>query len=52
MMIRKLKHYFLAHTIRVTSDQTLVRVLQSKEETGWISQWEVEIVQYDVEFVP
>jgi hypothetical protein len=30
----------------------LVRVLQSKEATGRITQWAVEIGQYDVEFVP
>jgi hypothetical protein len=29
-----------------------VHVLQSKEETGWIAQWAVEIGLYDVEFVP
>jgi hypothetical protein len=31
MMIRKLKHYFLAHTVRVVSDRPLAHVLQSKE---------------------
>jgi hypothetical protein len=30
---RKLKHYFLAHTIQIKSDRPLVRVLQSKEAT-------------------
>jgi hypothetical protein len=34
MMTRKLKHYFLAHTVRVVSDRPLARVLQSKEATG------------------
>jgi hypothetical protein len=34
MMIRKLKHYFLAHTVWVVSDCPLARVLQSKEATG------------------
>jgi hypothetical protein len=29
----------------------LVRVLQSKEATGRIAQWAVEIGQYDVELV-
>jgi hypothetical protein len=34
MMIRKLKHYFLAHTVWVVSNRPLARVLQSKEATG------------------
>jgi hypothetical protein len=52
MTIRKLKRYFLAHTVHVTSDQSLACVFQSKEATGWIAQWVVEISQYDVEFIP
>jgi hypothetical protein len=48
----KLKHYFLAHSIHVVSDQPLMSVLQSKEATWRIAQWEVEISQYDVEFIP
>jgi hypothetical protein len=52
MTTRKLKHYFLAHTVRVVSDRSLARVLQSKEATGRVAQWAVEIGQYDVEFVP
>jgi hypothetical protein len=31
---RKLKHYFLMHTVRVVSDRPLAQVLQSKEATG------------------
>jgi hypothetical protein len=34
MMTRKLKHYFLAHTVWVMSDRPLARALQSKEATG------------------
>jgi hypothetical protein len=52
MMTRKLKHYFLAHTVQVVSDRPLARVLQSKEATRRIAQWAVEIGQYDVEFIP
>jgi hypothetical protein len=51
MTTRKLKHYFLAHSVWVISDQPLVRVLQSKEATGWITQWAMEVGQYDVEFI-
>jgi hypothetical protein len=41
MTTRKLKYYFLAHRVGVVSDEPLVRVLQSKEATGWIAQWGV-----------
>jgi hypothetical protein len=51
MMTRKLKHYFLVHTVRVVSDQLLACSLQSKEATWWITQWAVEIGQYDIEFI-
>jgi hypothetical protein len=50
MTTRKLKHYFLPHTVLVVSDRPLARVLQSKEATGRITQWAMEIGQYDVEF--
>jgi hypothetical protein len=43
MMTRKLKHYFLAHTVWVISDRLLARVLQSREATGRITQWAIEI---------
>jgi hypothetical protein len=52
MMTRKLKHYFLVHTVRVVSDRTLAQVLQSKEATVQIAQWTMEIGQYNVELVP
>jgi hypothetical protein len=52
MMTRKLKHYFLVYTVRVVSDRPLARVPQSKEATGRVAQWAVEIGLYDVEFVP
>jgi hypothetical protein len=52
MMTRKLKYYFLAHSIRVVSDRPLAHVLRSKEATGQIALWTVEINQHDVEFIP
>jgi hypothetical protein len=38
MTTRKLKHYFLAHTVQLVSDCPLARVFQSKEVTGRITQ--------------
>jgi hypothetical protein len=52
MTIRKIKHYFLAHFIRVVSDRPLACVLHRIEARGRITQWVVEIGQYDVEFIP
>jgi ribonuclease HI len=52
MMTKKLKHYFLTHTVWVISNRPLTRILQSKEATWWITQWAVEVRQYDVEFIP
>jgi hypothetical protein len=43
MMTRKLRHYFLVHIVRVVFDRPLAHVLQSKEASGWIVQWAVEI---------
>jgi hypothetical protein len=52
MTTRKLKYYFLAHIVWVVSDHQLARVLQSKEATGQIALWVMEIGQYDVELIP
>jgi hypothetical protein len=52
MTTRKLKHYFFTHIVWVVSDRPLGCVLQRKEAIGWITQWAVEIGQYDAEFVP
>jgi hypothetical protein len=52
MTTRKLKHYFLVHTVHVVSDRPLAWVLQSKEATGRITHWAMEIGQYDVKFIP
>jgi hypothetical protein len=51
MTTRKLKHFFLAHTIQVISDRPFSRVLESKEAMGRIAQWAMEISQYDIEFI-
>jgi hypothetical protein len=37
MTTRKLKYYFLAHTVRIVSKRPLTHILQSKEATGRIA---------------
>jgi hypothetical protein len=37
MTTRKLKNYFLSHSIWVVSDRPLTQVLQSKEAIGWVT---------------
>ena len=52
MTSRKLKHYFMSHKIKVVSERPLGTILHNKDAIGRISQWAVELGQYDVEFVP
>jgi hypothetical protein len=52
MTTRKLKHCFLAHSVRVIFDRPLAHILQSKEVPGRLTQWVVEIGQYDIKFIP
>jgi hypothetical protein len=52
MIIRKLNHYFLMHSVQLISDRPFARVLQSKEAKRWIAQWVMKIGQYDVESIP
>ena len=52
MTSQKLKHYFLAHPIKVVTNRPLRTVLHSKDATSRISQWAVELGQYEVNFVP
>lgn len=52
MMSRKLKHYFLAHPIKVVTDRPLRTALHSKDAIGRIARWSVELGEYQVDFVP
>jgi hypothetical protein len=52
MATRKLKHYFLVHTVWFVFDRLLARILQSREAAGRIAQLAVEIGQSDIEFIP
>ena len=41
---RKLQHYFLGHPITVVSSFPLGEIIQSREATGRIAKWSVELM--------
>jgi hypothetical protein len=40
MITRKLKHYFLAHTVQIVSDRPLARVLRAEKQLGGLLNWQ------------
>jgi hypothetical protein len=49
---RKLKHYFQAHEIIVPSSQPLEDIFSNKEAFERIGKWEIELSQFDLNYVP
>ncbi|GAV56578.1 RVT_3 domain-containing protein [Cephalotus follicularis] len=47
---RKLRPYFLAHTIKVLTDKPLRQVLAKPDTSGRLIKWSVELGEYDVKF--
>jgi hypothetical protein len=47
---RKLQHYFEAHNIRVLIDQPLNDIFGSRDSSGRISKWAMELSKYLVDF--
>jgi hypothetical protein len=52
MSSRKLKHYFLNHKIKVVSSYPLGIIIHNRDAVSRITQWFVELGQYDIQFVP
>ena len=52
MSSHKLKHYFLSHKIKVVPSYPLGTIVHNRDAIGRITQWSVELGQYDIEFVP
>ena len=50
MASRKLKHYFLAHRIKVLSVQPLEALFQNSEAIGRIGKWATKLNGYVIEF--
>src|SRR4051812_8558725 len=49
---RKLKHYFQEHPITVVSSPPLAYIIQSREATGRIAKWAIELGAYHIKYEP
>jgi hypothetical protein len=49
---RKLRHYFQSHKIKVVSSFPLGKILRSRDTTGHILKWSVELGEFELEFYP
>jgi acetolactate synthase small subunit len=49
---RKLKHYFQAHKITVSTSQPLGDILRNKEASGRIGKWATELSQFEITYAP
>lgn len=45
---KKLRHYFLAHTIVVRTDLPLKQVLYQPDSSGRLTKWSIEMSEFDV----
>jgi hypothetical protein len=52
MAAKKLQHYFSEHEVSVVTSFPLGEVVRNRDAVGRISKWAVELMGYDVKFVP
>jgi hypothetical protein len=52
MVSRKLRHYFEAFKVRVTSDRGLGELFRNPEASVWIAKWAAELSGYHNTFEP
>jgi ribonuclease HI len=52
MASRKLRHYFEAFKVRVTSDRGLGELFRNPEASVWIAKWVAELSGYHITFEP
>jgi ribonuclease HI len=51
MASRKLRHYFQAYHIIVTSSQPLKDIIRNREATGRIEKWATELNEFSIDYV-
>ena len=52
MESRKLKQYFLGHSITVVSSTPLGDIIQNREATGRVAKWAIELGPHGLKYVP
>jgi len=52
MATKKLQHYFTEHEVSVVTSFPLGEVVRNRDAVGRISKWAVELMGYDIKFVP
>ena len=52
MASRKLKHYFQEHPITVVISAPLAYIIQTRESTGRIAKWAIELGAYHIKYAP
>ena len=49
---RKLKPYFQAHTVNVSTDKPLRRAMNNPEAVGRLALWAIELSEFDIQYRP
>ena len=52
MAAKKLQHYFTEHEVSVVTSFPIGEVVRNRDAVGRISKWAIELMGYDVKFVP
>lgn len=52
MATRKLQHYFTDHEVIIVTSFPLGEVVRSHDAMGRVSKWDVELMVYDLTYVP
>jgi hypothetical protein len=50
MCLRKLRHYFEAHTIRVLTNQPLLDIFDNRDSSGSIGKWSTKLSESVINF--
>ncbi|MCI46663.1 maturase K, partial [Trifolium medium] len=50
MAARELRHYFLAHSIIIRTDQPIKQLLAQPDMTGRMLKWSLELAEFDISY--